>query len=59
MGLSRKHGVLMADRMPEFTPFPDGTVRKLTGEERREVYYHGFHDTPNVLCRSCLWEQAI
>lgn len=49
----------MADRMPEFTPFPDGTVRKLTGEERREVYYHGFHDTPNVLCRSCLWEQAI
>jgi hypothetical protein len=49
----------MTDRMPEFTPWPDGLIRKPTGLEKREVWYHGFHDTPVVACVACAWETTI
>jgi hypothetical protein len=49
----------LKDRMPEFTPWPNGSVRKSTGNERRELYYHGFHDTPVVGCKACAWETTI
>lgn len=49
----------MTDRMPEFTHWPGGLIRKPTPIERKARYYHGFHDTPDVDCLSCAWEQAI
>jgi hypothetical protein len=49
----------LKDRMPEFTPWPNGSVRKSTGNERRELFYHNFHDTPVVACKACAWETTI
>jgi hypothetical protein len=43
----------------ELPLWPGGIRRRLRAQERKETYYHGFHDTPNALCRSCAWEQAI
>jgi hypothetical protein len=50
---------MMSDRMPEWAPWPLDVVRRPTSMERKETYYHGFHDTPNAYCRCCAWEQAI
>jgi len=49
----------MKDRAPEFTPWPDGTIAKPTGNQKRELYYHYLHDTPKHECIACAWEQAI
>lgn len=49
----------MTDRMPEFTPWPDGVIRKSSGAERRELWYHNFHDTPVTACKACAWESSI
>lgn len=49
----------MTDRMPEWTPWPDGRVSKPTPLERRELYYHNFHDTPEPACNACAWADTI
>ena len=49
----------MTDRMPEFTPWPGGLIRKSSSGERREIWYHNFHDTPNASCKACAWESSI
>lgn len=59
LGLPREQGVLMLDRMPLYTPRPDGTISKWTPLERKALYYHGFHDTVDVDCNACAWEDAI
>jgi hypothetical protein len=49
----------MADRMPEWAVWPDGDSRRPLATEKKEAYYHGFHDTPVSVCRCCAWEYAI
>jgi hypothetical protein len=45
--------------MREWAIWPNGDSRRPLAIEKKESYYHGFHDTPNVYCRCCAWEQAI
>lgn len=49
----------MLDRMPLYTPRPDGTIAKWTPPERKALYYHSFHDTVDADCNACAWEDAI
>jgi len=49
----------MTDRMPLYTPRPDGIIAKWTPVERKALYYHGFHDTLDVDCNACAWEDTI
>jgi hypothetical protein len=58
-GLKQSWASLVADRMPEFTPWPGGLIRRSTGAERRELWYHNFHDTPVLTCKACAWESSI
>ena len=47
------------DTMPEWTPHPDGVIRKPKREEREALRGHRFHDTPNTSCLACVWETTI
>ena len=49
----------MKDRMPEYTPRPDGIIAKPTPVERKAIYYHDFHDTLDANCNACVWEDTI
>jgi hypothetical protein len=54
-----RHGLGDLVAEVELPLWPGEIARRMTAQERKETYYHGFHDTPNALCRSCAWEQAI
>lgn len=49
----------MLDRMPLYTPWPNGTIARPTAVERKALYYHGFHDTLDFDCKACAWEDTI
>lgn len=49
----------MTDRMPLYTPRPDGIIAKPTPIERKALFYHNFHDTPDRDCNACAWEDTI
>ena len=47
------------DSMPEWTPWPDGIIRKPNADQKRAVAAHRFHDTPNAICNACAWQSSI
>ena len=59
IAVTKMNARTMPDRMPEYTPRPDGIIAKPTPVERKALFYHNFHDTPDRNCNACAWESSI